>query len=1014
MQQVAAFRNLLSLKPLLPLMRIFLLLALLANTAILLPAQNEQQPSTKRTVTMWGHVKNAITHEGIPDALITVMRPDSSVIDTLRTFNMGNWHATKNDAGYRLQVPAHAQRFIIRAEHPDFETTYVDFEIKRIARNTYFDAPWHLMKKKTSPEEKESLAGGTLGEVVVKKTRVKMFYRGDTITFNADAFNIPDGSMLDVLIRQMDGVELKDDGRILVNGEQVDELLLNGKDFFKGNNKVMLENLPAYTINQVQTYHKTTELSEYYGHDVEKKRFVMDVKLKREYNQGYLANAEVAGGLAHNKQKHGLSSPTENESGVGLLRLFGMRYTNNSRISLFGNMNNVNENRRPGSDGEWQPSNMPSGEQENRMGGIDLLIDEKDKRWSENAHATIQWTKSNDLQLVSAEQFHTNAPSTYQRNANENTTKNLNISAQNTFRLLKPFFLHNNNGFTYTEGDQTVRDRAAQFQNDPARYGHVNALLDSVFSASLNTDIQQMLVNSTLRQEESSQNRTDIWSNTSFDYKLPSGDGTGIMLNLRHSHEHRYNTSEQQLRYQLTPSLNSILNRHGRTPSRNNYGAVTPFYRITWPSGFYLVTEYRFMFQQRENTNDLFLADTLDLQNTYDRTHRRVENRLAIIPGYQYERNGKYIRAYYQMHFYNVNEQLDYRSAYADTSLVQHCWTMSPELHVQIATHNWTRSLRLFYGIEFQTPDLFQKVNILNNENPLIRRYGNPNLRGATIHRMQINLGRNWREKRISHNTGGGLRFFRHQVSQGQTYDAATGITTYRPENVEGNWQTYFFNYFNMPLDKPKRLTMNIYTHGDYTRHVDIATTQVATAPTAAAGEPATTSPQSLTHVNNYYIQNRLTLSYTFGNLSLSLPTHVEYRHTTNEEGTIAPINATNFQYGLTANYNFKKSSESHIPRWLQGFTLATDLKMFSRRGYGSAELNTNDLVWNASISHTFAKNRLTARLEGFDLLGQLSSTTIVINGLGRTETLRNTLPRYAMLHLTYRLAKQPKNKIGK
>ena len=971
-------------------MKKLLLLVLLASTATLMLAQNEpqakKQPSTERTVSLWGHVKNFLTREGIPNALITVMRPDSSVIDTLRSFNMGNWQATKNDAGYRLKVPARPQKFIIRAEHPDFETTYVDFEIKRIARNTYFDAPWHLMKPRSVG--RDSIASSlTLGEVVIKKTRVKMFYRGDTITFNADAFNIPDGSMLDALIRQMDGVELKDDGRILVHGEQIDELLLNGKDFFKGNNKVMLDNLPAYTVKQVQTYHKTTDLSKYYGRDVEKKRFVMDVSLKREYNQGYLANVEV-------------SPPTPRY----LARIFALRYTNNSRLSLFGNMNNVNENRRPGSDGEWSPSNMPTGVQENRMGGIDLLIDEKDKRWREHAQVDVHWVKSTDNQLVSTEQFHTNAPSTYQRSANENGSKRVGINVQNNFQLQKPFFLYNGSGFSYSEGDRTVRNRSAQFQNDPSRYGHVSALLDSIFSASLSTEIQQLLVNSALRREESSQNNTDIWSNTSLNYKLPSGDGTGFDLNLRHTHEHKHYESEQQLRYQLTPALNSILNRHGRTPSRTNYGAVSPFYRITWPSGFYLYAEYRFLFRQRENTNDLLLADTLDLQNTYDRTHRRVENRLAVTPGYQYEANGKYIRAFYQMHFYNVNERLDYRSAYVDTSLVQHCWTMSPELHVQIATHNWTRSFNLFYGIEFQTPDLFQKVNILNNENPLVRRYGNPNLRGATNHRMQFSLTRNWREKRIYHNIGGGLRFFRHQVSQGQTYDAVTGITTYRPENVEGNWQTYFFNSVSLPLDKPKRLTMRVYTHGDYTRHVDIAAATVS-APAVAVVQ------QSLTHVNNYYIENRLILNYSLGNLSLSLPTYVEYRHTTNAENTIAPINATNFQYGLTANYSFKPSGESRLPRWLQGFTLATDMKMYSRRGYGSSELNTNDLVWNASISRSFLKSRLTVRLEGFDLLGQLSSTVIFINGQGRTETVSNTLPRYAMLHLSYKLNKQPKKK---
>ena len=128
-------------------MKRLLLLAVLASTALTVPAQHESNSSEKaaktqeRTVSLWGHVKNFLTREGIPNALITVMDQDSVVIDTLRTFNMGNWNATKNDAGYRLKVPARPQRFIIRAEHPDFETTYVNFEIKRVARNTYFDAP---------------------------------------------------------------------------------------------------------------------------------------------------------------------------------------------------------------------------------------------------------------------------------------------------------------------------------------------------------------------------------------------------------------------------------------------------------------------------------------------------------------------------------------------------------------------------------------------------------------------------------------------------------------------------------------------------------------------------------------------------------------------------------------------------------------------------------------------------------------------------------------------------------
>ena len=84
------------------------------------------------------------------------------------------------------------------------------------------------------------------------------------------------------------------------------------------------------------------------------------------------------------------------------------------------------------------------------------------------------------------------------------------------------------------------------------------------------------------------------------------------------------------------------------------------------------------------------------------------------------------------------------------------------------------------------------------------------------------------------------------------------------------------------------------------------------------------------------------------------------------------------------------------------GITLATDIKMFSRRGYASSDLNTDNLVWNASISRSFMKKKLTARLEMFDILHQLTNTNINVNAMGRYETVTNTLPRYAMLHLQW------------
>lgn len=93
-----------------------------------------------------------------------------------------------------------------------------------------------------------------LNEVVVTASKIKFYNRGDTIVYNADAFQLAEGSMLDGLIAQLPGVELSSNGQIKVNGEFVESLLLNGKQFFDGNNNLMLKNLAAYTVKSVEVY----------------------------------------------------------------------------------------------------------------------------------------------------------------------------------------------------------------------------------------------------------------------------------------------------------------------------------------------------------------------------------------------------------------------------------------------------------------------------------------------------------------------------------------------------------------------------------------------------------------------------------------------------------------------------------------------------------------------------------------------------------------------------------------
>lgn len=86
---------------------------------------------------------------------------------------------------------------------------------------------------------------------MVTATRVKMVMMGDTTIYNAEAFLLAEGSMLDNLIRQLPGMELRAGGQILLNGRPVSSLLVNGEDFFRGYPKAALDNMPAYMVEQL-------------------------------------------------------------------------------------------------------------------------------------------------------------------------------------------------------------------------------------------------------------------------------------------------------------------------------------------------------------------------------------------------------------------------------------------------------------------------------------------------------------------------------------------------------------------------------------------------------------------------------------------------------------------------------------------------------------------------------------------------------------------------------------------
>ncbi len=178
--------------------------------------------------------------------------------------------------------------------------------------------------------------------------------RGDTIVYNADAFNLADGSMLDALISRLPGTTLTRDGQIFVRGKKVESLLVNGRDFFAGNPEVALQNLPAYIVNKVKVYNRSGWASRVTGSDKGDKEIVMDVTLKREYAKNYIGNLEGGMGTAHRWIGRGLA----------------LKFSDKEQMVGFFNLNNLNNTDRGSIGGKWSSDDVASGLVATKTAGI--------------------------------------------------------------------------------------------------------------------------------------------------------------------------------------------------------------------------------------------------------------------------------------------------------------------------------------------------------------------------------------------------------------------------------------------------------------------------------------------------------------------------------------------------------------------------------------------------------------------------------------------------------------------
>ena len=162
--------------------------------------------------------------------------------------------------------------------------------------------------------------------VVVQGKATDMTVRGDTIAFNADAYKVPQGAMLEELVKRLPGAEIDESGQISIGGQQVSKIMLDGKEFFSGDTKVAMRNLPASMVHQLEMLRQQSDEARVTGFDDDEEETVLNIRTKPDMRQGTFGHAVAGYGL---NQRYELN---------GLLNYFSQRH----QTTLVAGSNNTN------------------------------------------------------------------------------------------------------------------------------------------------------------------------------------------------------------------------------------------------------------------------------------------------------------------------------------------------------------------------------------------------------------------------------------------------------------------------------------------------------------------------------------------------------------------------------------------------------------------------------------------------------------------------------------------------
>ena len=938
----------------------------------------------QRTVT--GKVIEQDTKDAVIQATASLLSGEKVVSNAV----------TNADGNFSVKAPSDGT-FTLRITYVGFKTYTKKITVadgKSVSAGTISLAPDAIM-----------LQGAT-----VTAHLAKVQSKGDTLIFNADAYRVPEGSVVEELVKRMPGADIDENGNITINGKQVQKIKVDSKDF--GDAQTALKNLPVSIIEKVRAYEEKSDLARITGIDDGNEQMVLDFGIRAGMNRGLMMNADLGVGT---KDRYAS-------------RLFGMYMRDDYRVMGMFNANNTNDQGMGGGGGRRFGGGMGMG-----GGGLNAaktgmvnINYEKPKVIIGQASVNFNHRDGDSWSRRSSENF-TGGVSSFQNSINQNYSRNDNWSVQGRLEWT-PDTLWNiafRPTWSFGSNDGTSGSYSATFNHDPydiIDYQLEAAVLENIIKNG--GDLSEYIVNGS-RNKSLTYGENKRLGGTLQINRLLNGRGRNLTIQLTGNYsdnENKQLSNNQTHLFKSTTTFNGVsglseyqTNRYNLTPTTSYDYSVRATYSEPIAYATFLQFSYTFQYRYNENDRQTFdysnpllsdptksfdfssvspsygqFGDYFNLvQNGYspvkdDFYYSKDQSRYSAYKNYIHtgEIMLRWIRDAYD---FNVGVQIvpqtsEYTQRYLGVDTVVNRtvtnWSPTANLRWRFSQQG---SLQFQYRGNTSQPSIDQLLVINDDTNPLNKTTGNPDLKPSFTQSFNLRFNNYIMAHQRMINANLNFSTTANSIANKVTYDPNTGGQSSRPENINGNWNAGGNIMWNSAIDSLGYFSYNLSLNDNYNHRVGYVVKDKQ-------------SVRNVTNSNN--IGGRLGGSYRNDWLEVELNGSVNYNKTRNELQPQSNLDTWTYSYGL--------NSTIYLP-W--GTQLTTDISMNSRRGYTDASMNTNELIWNGQISHSLLRGKpLTLTLQFYDILGQQSNFSRTISAMSRTDNEYNAVTSYIMFRASYRL----------